>query len=775
MSGREPKYAIGRLVNILTEAHRLQRIIRSNEKDVRLRKKFKLHHMVDTRVVGVLAEPNLHTGLVSPFGTLLQQEGSQKSGQTKSSSFHDIVGDADKPLAEAQAILFANAMLTGELIVRFAQEATNGPLLISPEHISEVFGYISAIEHRSASESNAKANTIASHKNVANELAREVKAIRQSQQPGGEISAEVCQAVVEKLAQLSQAPGMAMRRLEEQFLNGRIANAAQELKFDLSLIAPDEDLVKKWRVRIRQAKRHNPVKPNAHALEADAVTLAQLQLFNIERNDERCVLITDDRGLQEAYFRFLKEPGNAKEFYAIRDPRQYIPIFNIGEDTGKYTDRRVFIAVRDSINRLLTSFASPDSVDNNSSFDGRWSTIEKLIRTNMKNISSEFALEVRSQIRSLSRAWVEMLEHSLVAKADTLLDLADRENRVMLETGIEQSREQLSRRFLAVTESSVLLRNEILILEKRTSPASNNRRMLVSDFGDFKSALFVGRSLDENVGMLKEECADLQISQFHEQFRDERLLVLSCLCLDLGAWDAAQALLAASRPKRGTALAREIDFFRCVSRRLATNSKSKMKQYNDISASLKNLNHGPHPLLRLRVHSEIVAIGLSRWALRVQSKKALNSDLERTAEDWLGLTNAGERFLFDEQAQSAWKGLQKQYALNTFCLVFWLAESRMVIGKKLGQIANTLLQKMELSEFAFIGEGVHGSIYPKLCRYVFTGEPAKPVIAARIVEEICQVTKHDMNEGILFDLPYIDRIELASIRTMLMKRYGFND
>ena len=129
----------------------------------------------------------------------------------------------------------------------------------------------------------------------------------------------------------------------------------------------------------------------------------------------------------------------------------------------------------------------------------------------MKNISSEFALEVRSQIRSLSRAWVEMLEHSLVAKADTLLDLADRENRVMLETGIEQSREQLSRRFLAVTESSVLLRNEILILEKRTSPASNNRRMLVSDFVDFKSALFVGRSLDEHVGMLTEECADLQI------------------------------------------------------------------------------------------------------------------------------------------------------------------------------------------------------------------------------------------------------------------------
>lgn len=772
MTARKPSYSIGRLLSVLSEARRLQRVIRSNQKDADLRKNVEIHHIVDTRILGLLAEPKLHYSMVAPFGSLLLDDDDDRFAANGSApDYDDIIGEAGRPLTEAKAILYANAMLTGELLVKFAQEAGSQAILISPEHISEVYGYISALEHRASSESNGGPQDALESRDVATKLAMELKSIRQRRASGEVVSAEVCRAVVDQLALLSQMPGMAMKRLEAHLVEGRIGNAAQVLNFDLTLIAPAEEIVRQWRMRISRAKRNNSIKPNAHALEADAVTLSQIQIFNECNVTQKCVLISDDRGLQEAYFRFKKEPGNKHHLYAIRDPRQYMPVLNLGEETGKYTNRNVFINVRNSIDRLLTSFASPDFYDNDPNSDKQWSEVDKLAHRLMKNISPEFSEEVRLQIGELSSAWAEMLEHSLVAKSDALVDLADRENQVMLKSGIEESGQRLSQRFLDLTESSVLLRNEILIIEKRDVPSSNNRRMLVSDFSNFESPLFSGQSLNENVSLLKSKI-DMPLSRFVEQDRDERLLVLSGLCLDIGAWDAASTLLAASRKRGKLSLVREIEFFSLVARRLSIGRKGTILTFNSILKELDSIDHGPDPLLRLRLQSEMVALGLSRWAFRAHFGKYKQGDLDQTLATWSEFSKSGAKHLNSRQSHTAWQGLQKQYVLNTFCLAFWAVESNSKMPNILASSTYFLLEVLEDGKFSHIRDGDHGNIYPILGRYALAGNSEKADLASLIVGAIEEATIRDRMSGILFDLPYIDRIELAYINQTLRLRHN---
>lgn len=766
-----PKYAIGRLLGILEEARRLQAIIRSNQQDALLRRTHKIHHMIDTRIVGILAEPKYHSGIVSPFHSLITDDTAFEESAT--SEYQDIVGDADSALSSSTTILFANAMLTGELLFSFAEDFGGGSLLISPEHMGEVYGYMATIEHRSIAEADASSSVAATWETKASELASEIDSIRQSATAGVSPSADVCRAVVEKLAEISRTPRMAMKRLERQFLDGRIENAAQALKFELDLVAPDEKIVDQWRTRISVAKRYNKTRPSAHALETDAVTLAQLQIFNNTRQSERCVLITDDRGLLEAYSKFRREPGNKGHFNAIRDPRQFMPIFNVGEATGSYTDRQVFAQVRSSIDRLLTSFASPDAIEGQSSIEDDFDDIARIAQPILKRISHEFAAELQVQIAELSQAWVAMLEHALVAKADTLLNLADRENKIMLDGGIRRTGERLSKRFLDMTESSVLVRNEILVLRKRTAPSSSNRRMIISDFANFKSDLFKDNSLADNVEYLQSN-QKIAISQLSIQDSNERLLVIGCLCLQLGAWDAAEALLNTAQHSGNHVLAQEIGFFRCVGRRLAIGRKATMKQFTSIEKDLQALRVGSDPLLKLRVLSESLALGLSRWALRVHLGTESTSDIKKTMGEWSNLNDLGQRHLSASQTQPAWQGLQKQFALNTFCLVFWLEEAGQRIHSKLRQISSDMMVEIQRPELSFINEGVHGRIYPMLCKYALSDSNGRIDLFQKIVELIDDAVARDRKEGILFDLPYIDRIELARIKLIMTRRHILN-
>lgn len=789
--------SIGRLVRVLDDAHRLRDVIRQNSSDTDLVEQgVAIHHMVDTPVFRIFAEPDRHSALVSAFPSLFTED---FSGQTENAEGEiEDFGDLDLPdvvpTPEDQPTLFANALLTAEYIFRNAGDSGGGRLLISPEHTVEIEGYVVNLARRATFEGRSAVASGIGYDTLGKWLSAQTAGFgeRHSDADQAEWLKHVRRGLVARLAEIGVSSIVAEQRLLGVFSRGRLGHAAEALRFDASLISPPDDIIRQWRLRIRNAKRVNRVAPNAHALDADAVTLAQLQLFNERADSEKrvCVLVTSDIGLHRACRAWMREHGHEKKpLFPLRDPRQYMPVLNIGEDTGGFIDGEVFIRVKESLDQLLTSFASTDAAPGELLADGTiWPDMGELARAiRRRNVDPDqpagsFARYIAARVTEVGKAWLRLLEYSLLAKSDVVVDLAETERRVWQNLSIAVLRremgDQVSRvadQFRELTQSSALLRLEIRAFNQRTLPASANRRMLVSEFAGFDSAAFRTCSLPQVVDMLRRDL-DASIDGLQAADSRERLLVIGCISLGIGALSVARTLFEqARRPRDADPLGVEVRFFQCVARRLAPGNDTILKEYADLEKQLPALlADGSGPLHVGRVRMETVAVLLCRVAYVAYLGKNYSLILNRALSEWRLLSEWGRGRLVTTQSEEPWRALLKQFTLNTFCLQFWADEADVPTPEILRDMGIRLLDMMEDQQCAFIKDGVHGAIYPDLARYALASKSDRHTIAIRICASIRRALEHDAQAGFAFDLPFIDKIELGFLERRLTTRHALD-
>ncbi len=781
------------LERLIEDVLRLRRVMAQNDFDARLQQRdYSFNYLVDTPVFRLFAEPSRYAGMVAavPSLTMLDHDLDDQDQVESAQPRHENYQDA----------LFANALLTGEYIFKLAATPDKRPVLISPEHANEIFAYISHLENRSR-------GLFRHAKLDPGEVFRELRYLLEIRIQEGNPSAARWlsshrQPIIRQISQAAHSPLLAPSRIANLFQREAIANAAQALDFDDATISPSFELVSYWARRIGSIKQGNETSPSQSAVEADAVTLAQLEMLNRgwKTNGQVHVLVTSDRGLHRAFamrkLELQAQHPDEEIFYPIRDPRQYVPLLNVQAMGGVLSDPEIFKKVAESTRLFVSSFASTDrriDVDfdrDPSSMPGA-GAIRRVIQTRAEQFSGDlvdYEEVVRAQLEEIGQHWLEAVESALVAKTDIISELEHQEMalwktalmRDALRTDLRAQVSELGVSFEDLASTNTLLRHEIWTLEQGLpqyeEQGFRNNRKLVSEFDAFLHPVFKGRALNEILSTFRsrrgEMVEEMRAMARNKADRVERMLITGCLSLEIGAWAGAEALFSRARNVRktshSTALLRELTFFHCVARRLSASQDSFIREYKTARLELTVLARDTKNTFdTVRLRNEMLALDLSDIAFRRSSKRQIGPDLLGTLESWRGLERYQDRLLAPAEDE-IWRTASKQYILNSCNLAYWHYAAGIRIPSRLRAITERALQVLETHANSYATDTVHGTIYPLLARYALGGEPERADLAPAIENAIFEALEYDRNAGIAFDLPYVDKAEFVTIRHVLL-------
>lgn len=792
--------SVTRLEQLISDAFRLRRIIAQNTYDKLLSEKVEFRYWVDTPIFFLFAQPGQHHRLVSAFPSL--------AGIGDDSEFdYEVAYDDKYEGAKAEHLasqarknaLFANALLTGEFIFKLAGHGSGNPVLVSPEHANEIYSYIAWLERRSRSRFGQSAEQLGEVYSALQDLLMVEAGAAQSVGKGDEDWLHrVRQSIVNLLSEASSSPLLAPYRLWSLFSRGAIANAALALGLPDEVISPPYETLSYWRTRIQSAKRSHRVLPSRHALDADAVTLAQLQFANENWRDtgKVCVLITSDQGLHRAYFEWQKEAQrrNPKQevFYALRDPRQYAPILNVSDMPGQYTEANIFKKVEDSVKEFISSFSSNDLVPFRDHERDPSALPDSLaIRTVINDRMSEhaeqlapFADQIWNEIENIGTVWVEAIEYSVAAKTDVISELAHRDtqlwrrakSRQLLDAGFSEQIEDVRMSFEKLATSSTLLRQEIWALEHGPPELSNDqghsRRSVASEFSDYRSPMFAGKALNEILADLRRQKA-AAIPLLRETDRGERLFVTGCLSLQIGAWAGAKSLLdrAAMLEDQPEQLIREVRLFHCMARRLGASLRDYRAEYAAVRKSLESQREkerGRPNREDPRVRNEQLALELCELAFVAYENKDMSRPLRSAGILWQRMKERFRDQLTSAAADPLWQAISRQFVLNSCNLLFWTIATGADEVPGLRKCVGSLLEDLDESRLDYITESVHGRVYPMLARYALArSESERAPLAAGIGVAIKESLSLDETRGFAFDDPFVDKAEFVAIMERL--------
>lgn len=780
------------LESLVEDVFRLRRVMAQNEVDEKLARDHAFSFFIDTPVFRLFAEPSRYAGMVAAIPSLAMREESDLDEP-------DAGDQPDDGPTSLQDALHANALLTGEYIFKLAAMTDQRPVLLSPEHASEIFAYITHLEGRSRSLFRmARNSNPGAFRELRNLLVHTVQEGTKDNATGW--LASIRQPIIQTISHAAHSPMLAPSRLTNLFARQTIANAAQVLQFDEEMISPRFEVVADWVRLIRQAKRGNEKTPSASAIEADAITLAQIELLNRDwRSTKRVhVLITSDRGLHRAYAirkkQLERDHPSLDIFYPMRDPRQYVPLLNVKAMGGGLSDPDIFRKVAESTKIFALSFASTDSgleVDfdrDPSSMPGA-GAIRKVIQRRSKQHNGEleeYEQIVRQQLDEIGRNWLEAVEAALVAKTDVISELEDRELSIWrnaithdaMRNDLRTQVTELGASFEDLASTNTLLRHEIWAvgqgLTQHVEQTFRNQRRLASDFDGFRYPPFRGMTLNRILALFRESGG----SMFEEMramaqsgtARAERLFLTGCLSLEIGAWAGAEALLQrAKRLRPGDKLAREVSFFHSVARRLAASEDSFPRDYRSARTDLANLQREADGTFdKMRFRNETLALDLSEIAFRRATKAPITSLIEGAMVSWTDLRTYQGRLL-EPTLDEVWRAASKQYILNTCNLAYWHYVTGLRIPERLRETVERALHYLSGHAGEYATDTVHGTIYPLLARYAL-GDEDREGLAVEIEEAISAAIDWDRSAGIAFDLPYVDKAEFGTIRHVL--RFG---
>jgi hypothetical protein len=779
------------LEQLVEDVFRLRRVMAQNEVDKKLARDHSFSFLIDTPVFRLFAEPSRYAGMVAAIPTLVMLNEADLDDP-------DSTEQADVGASPLQDALYANALLTGEYIFKLAA-ADKRPVLLSPEHASEVYAYIAHLEGRARSLFRlARESNPGAFRELRNLLthARQEQA---HQDASGWLSS-IRQPIIQTISGAAHSPMLAPSRLTSLFVRQAIANAAQELDFDEEMIAPRFGTVADWARLIREMKRGNEKAPTSNAIEADAITLAQIEMLNRDWRSTKQVhvLITSDRGLHRAFAvrkrQLEKDHPGLDIFYPVRDPRQYVPLLNVNAMGGGLSDPDIFKKVAESTRIFASSFSSTDSrleveFDRDPSSMPGGEAIRRVIQRRAEQHSgelSDYEQIVREQLDEIGRNWLEAVESALVAKTDVISELEERElsiwrNAVTHDVMRQDLRAQvteLGASFEDLASTNTLLRHELWAmgqgLLQHLEQTFRNQRRLASEFSGFRFQSFRNMSLNQVLALFRERGGDIvdemRAMAQSAAARSERLFLTGCLSLEIGAWAGAEALLQRARRLRPQeTLAREVTFFHAVARRLAATEETFAREYRSARTDLRNLKREASGTFdKVRIRNEIFALDLSEIAFRRAAKSPVVALLDDAFESWGELSIYQSRLL-EPAVDEVWQVASKQYILNTCNLAYWHYATAMPIPARLRAAVERGLES--LAEYAneYVADTVHGNMYPMLARYAINEED-RDELAAEIEDSISSAIDWDRSAGIAFDLPYVDKAEFGTIRQVL--RFG---
>lgn len=799
--------AISLLTNLVRDVFNLREVIHQNHIDDQLKTgargaPISFVYLVDTEVFGLYAEPAKWADQITPLPSLkdpaLDRERNTVVGSDLSSMQRLSEAAADEM---RQPVLEANALLTGEFIFSEALVGSSRSILISPEHVPEIMDYVSGLSSRFNARSRSRGGGEDPYTDVRHALGgvralNEMNALRAQ-----DILERARRIIVAGLSDVSHSDLLAAHRLGRVFQGNFLANAAGEREFSKEIAAPPVRTIEWWQDEIRRQKFFNNRQPTKRALEADAVTLAQLSLLNDDwqNTGKLYVLITDDRGLHRAYMSYCdtpRKPGEQGPFFAVRSTKQYIPILNIDDMGGAYRDSNIFREIDAAVSSFADTFYSTDIQDSRY-FSTRYRTptrtqVRNALTRHLDRYADETAPlidDVIERLRAILVPWASALTYAVTAKADVIRELVAGEidylRRILRDPALKDAFEaevrSLTEGIEGLTTSSTLLRYELRALEAAsTYDASSGldlhgRRDLPSEFGEFRTPTFRGRRLTVVVGDIERAGVDAP-DVLSKVLREERLLVMGALCLDVGAWAAAASLLqhaetAARATKSVTpALMQEVRFLRCLARRLAADSHTWQAEYREVESVLKDLAAAPGSAFdAARIASEQLALQLCAlaWVSREQPSATLY--LEHSIAQLQEARRLFEpRGILAPGVDPPWGVIQTQILLNTMVLTFWSQAIRNEVSSQLAIFAGDVLAFLKSNGDLSPKEAQHGSIYPDLAGFALaSNQENKFAIALRLIENIGQILQLDRDRGFAFDVPEVDKAEYVRIRQIL--------
>jgi hypothetical protein len=780
------------LERLVEDVFRLRRVMAQNEFDERLAHEHTFSFFIDTPVFRLFAEPSRYAAMVAAIPSLSMLE----EFDLHDHDSEELAGDGPSLLQDA---LYANALLTGEYIFKLAAIPNKQPVLLSPEHASEIYAYISNLEGRSrALFRMAKLSNPSAFRELRNLLVHTEQKSMGSNASGW--LASITHPIIQSISDAANSPMLAPSRLTELFNRQTIANAAQHLQFDEEIISPPFEVVADWARLIRQVKRRNKKVPSASAIEADAITLAQIELLNRDWCSTKRVhvLITSDRGLHRAYAirkkQLEKDDPSLQIFYAMRDPRQYVPLLNVKAMGGGMSDPEIFKNVAESTKVFVSSFASTDSrldvdFDNDPSSMPGAGAIRKVLQRRSEQDESEligYEQAVRKQLGKIGRNWLEAVEAALVAKTDVISELKDRERsiwsdaftREAMQNALRAQVTELGVSFEDLASTNTLLRHEIWAVGKglaqHVEQTFKNQRHLASEFDGFCYAPFRGASLNSILTLFCDDSTKMfdamREMAKNSTARAERLFLTGCLSLEIGAWAGAETLLQrAMLLQPAERLAREVSFFQSVARRLAATKSTYAYEYQNARTDLATLQREANSTFeKMRILNETLALDLSEIAFCRAAKMPVTEHARAAFKSWADL-GAYQTRLLEPALDEVWRVASKQYILNTCNLAYWHYATGLQIPDRVRETVELALKSLSQHAGEYATDSVHGTIYPLLARYAL-GEEDRKELAAEIEEAISAAIDWDSRASIAFDLPYVDKAEFATIRHVL--RFG---
>lgn len=803
------------LERLVRDTFRLRRIIAQNTYDKQLRRKFTFRYWVDTTIFDLFAEPGRNFKMVSAFpslaGSVSEDDDYNESDYPRDYEDEETDDEATVGKSSSQRernAHFANALLTGEFIFKKAGRGTENPILVSPEHASEIYSYIDNLERRSkAVYQKSEAELRQVYSALQDRLTLEASTVGPRNARGKEWLKRVRHSIVSLLSDASSSPLLAPYRLRTLFAHGAIANAAVALDLPEEVISPPYDVLSNWRSRIREAKRTHKVLPSPDALDADAVTLAQLEFANKNwrKTKQVCVLITSDRGLHRAYSEWRNDERRRSRadhvFYPLRDPLQYTPILNVADMEGQYRDDSIFFKVENSIKEFVASFSSTElaryrNYEDDPSVLPDVSAIKRAIRDRISEHAYQitpFTDQLWQEIDQIGSAWIEAIEYSVAAKMDVITELAHHEtqlwrrasSRELLSAGFTTQVEGVRLSFEKLATGSTLLRQEIWALEhgppELDEVRGHSRRAVASEYTRYQSAAFRNKTLEMVLADLRREKA-AAIPTLRKAERRERLFVTGCLSLQIGAWSGAKSLLdrAIMLEEAQDDFSFEVRLFHCMARRLAADLREFSKEYKNVRTELARLRAteaaGGRGRADPRLRNEQLALELCELAYFVSQNKDITRQLRDGASLWRRLTERFGDRLTKPTELPYWQAVTRQFLLNSYNLLFWIAITDSEEPDRLRECVEKSLAQLERPEFAYVKGGFHGTLYPMLARYVIVpSEKERNVLAAKIGDCIEEALSIDEDSGFVFDVPFVDKAEFVGIMARLQPSRALKD
>lgn len=790
-----------RLIQLLNDVLKLRAILHQSRKDLELRDDgWKLFFFVDPAVLELYAEPEKSAGWINALSSLTANFNSQVRAEAEKENKASSFGQKPIHRSKVEEIWQATALLTGEFVfsnrLSYAFGGERQPILIAPEHIGDLIGYISRIETRSGIaqkklyERNERERAELRHK------LRALYALRRAGKlsPTGWLES-TRNLIVRELADGAGSALLAINRIQLLLDGNSIASGATQREMTPDIIAPPVEEIKEWIERISAAKAGGRSTPQA--IESDAVTIVQTIALNRQCRDDMRVflLITRDRGLRSAYNNWFRDSATPVDIYALRDPQQYSPLFNVHGMGGKFTDKMIFNNILQAVEGVAAVFNSGDEFDAGKSGVNIGSVIGQLemAADSHSNEFASIAAALNDRLADLAKFWLDAHASAIAAKSDILDEFAQDQadvlalllNKAYLPDRFSSDVENLSIGFEKLQTGSTLIRQEIWAVNQAANRDNVGepgiepyRRPLPTRFTEFQTPEFSGYTLNEVISRLPRSPADAILTLQSASDRHEHLFVAAGISFEIGAWENAEDLLAKAWPgkqkKKPGDLYNEIEYFHARSLRLSSTDSTWKYRLKKATKGLKRLlDREDSDFAQLRAESELFAIRVCKisWGADFASPNTVTTRAISKAYQFCVKSIEKKLVAIDklQKNDGALLAIYRQMGLNLMALSFWkwaiigeLSQYERRVALKAIEFIDGLPPRQEAT--------AHDMIYPELSKIAISSNADDLGSHARkAVSEIRHFMTDDMARGLAFDMPPTDRAEFSKIRDFLAR------